>query len=452
MLGQKVLKIYSSLTAKLKAYFKDNAIGLTATISSISNGGFLLLTAFFVLTKFSSEEQGFFFTFLSFAALIQLFDFGLSYAGLQTASHFKARNDINTLNLLSRQLYRYSILSALVAFPIISLIGNLVLLQGSMLSVNAVQWHYQWFLFALCVSVNLPLNTRLALIEGCGSVLKVWQLRALQEWIAGIVLLVCLAMGLKLWSLSLAWLARALVSLFFVYENNNIFLDANYISSDQGTKFNWKHDVWPFQWRIALSILSGFLIFRSFSPIIMLVRGPILAGQFGLAIAIMNLLIAFSTAWPSSQAVKYGFFISQGKVTELLSEIKRMVINSSALAFILFVFSSAAIVCLIHQYGQFSTRLPPATVTVIVLLNALIHHIVICFAIPLRAERREPLLAVSVIGSVITAVLVWGATVYSNSMGIAVIHLVCTLSGLIVTTIIFKNRLIYWKLNNNAGC
>ena len=80
-----------------------------------------------------------------------------------------------------------------------------------------------------------------------------------------------------------------------------------------------------------------------------------------------------------------------------------------------------------------------------VLLTASIHHLVMCMAVPLRAERMEPLLTISFFGSLATCVAIWLAAHYGTLFDIALTNLACASIGLIFATRIYRERLHQWS-------
>jgi len=80
-------------------------------------------------------------------------------------------------------------------------------------------------------------------------------------------------------------LAKAIVAAVWLWLGDALKMESE---TPAFSSKRWMSEVWPFQWKIGLSMLSGFLIFRAFSPLILIEKGPVLAGQFGLTFSVMN--------------------------------------------------------------------------------------------------------------------------------------------------------------------
>ena len=135
--------------------------------------------------------------------------------------------------------------------------------------------------YLLGVFLNQLTIPQMSLREGSGRVTQMWRLRLVQEWLAGIACLLALQAGWGLWSLGAFVGTRAAVAAVWLTIGDTL------PTGEEHPPYSlerWMAEIWPFQWKIGVSWLSGFLIFRVFAPIILLEKGPVAAGQFGLAI------------------------------------------------------------------------------------------------------------------------------------------------------------------------
>ncbi len=62
----------------------------------------------------------------------------------------------------------------------------------------------------------------------------------------------------------------------------------------------WRSEVWPFQWRIAVSWMCSYFTVQVFIPILFAVRGPIDAGKMGMALSITGYMTVLALAWTST--------------------------------------------------------------------------------------------------------------------------------------------------------
>lgn len=407
-----------------------------AMASTASGGVALLAIAWLAARRLTAEELGFFFSFLSFGALVQLGDFGLSYATLQAAGQLAGSGRLHDLAPLERRVVKWNLLATAVASVVVLALGWATF--STQMATSPIRWQSPWLAYlAAVIAVQLTMP-RISLREGGGRIEQMWALRLAQELVAGAACLVALHLGAGLYSLSAFAGMRALVAASWLAFADRL---QHRESAEPYSLARWMAEVWPFQWKIGLSNLSGFLIFRSFSPIVLLEKGPVAAGQFGLAISFMNLLIAVTTAWPVSQAAHYAALNASRNFRELRRSFPVMLWASSAFAAV-----AAAGMCVVlveaRAFGiSVALRLPQMSTTALILGTAVIHHVVACFAVFLRAEGREPLLVASVAGSIGTVAIIW-ATAHAGSLhDIALANLLCTMVGIPVVLLLFRSRI-----------
>jgi len=402
----------------------------------------MLAAALCVAWRLSVDEQGFFFVFLSFGALLQLGDFGLSYAALQSASHFKAIEDNAGLAALRIRAAQINMISLSGTAVLVGVLGAVIFSSSG----SGRDWLGPWLFFVASAWAAHIYNVEIALIEGGRSSIEAWRFRLVQEALSGCVFIAALIGGARLWSLGIYGITRAALATLWLLRAR--FRVAH--CPQHEAQFEWAKEVWPFQWRIGLSALSGFLIFQAFNPIVMVEQDPSAAGKFGMSLAIMNMLLLVTTAWPISQAARYVTLIGQKDLRAAKHAFSRMLIMSSAFAASLAGGVYFALWWASYKGLPLADRASDMATTGLLLIAALVHHAVHCFAVILRAERREPLLPISVGGGVITVFLVWVLARYGNIYHIAVAYLACTVVGMLVVLWYYKHSAIN-QLSSNEN-
>lgn len=376
-----------------------------------------LLAVVCVVRNYGVELQGLFFSFLSLAALIQLCDFGVGYASLQMAGHLRARGDVAAAAMLRRQARRRGLAWLAGAGGVVA-----VVVAVSMPASVAQPWLGPWCALALGAGALQWAQLELAWLEGARSVSQAWRLRFMQESLGATGFVCSLLIGLGLWSLALYFGLRAAVPLLGG-------LGTSRDAEPGGEAFSWT-ELWPFQWRIGLSALAGFLVFQALNPLLLISQGTAATARFGIALAIMNMLLLLSTAWPLSQAARFAGLLAQGDVTGLRLRFARLLLPSLALALAAALSAWLLVAVLLSQLPMLAERLPDLITLTGLLLAGLAHHATACYAVVLRAERLEPLLCLSVIGGVGGLVLMAAVAQIADLPAVAATHLACTLLGL----------------------
>jgi len=398
----------------------------------------VIVTALWRLTPI---EQGLYFSFQSFGALLQLSEFGLSYAVLQTASHLVATDRRSAIAALAARAMRRNAVNMTIAALVVGALGAALFAMRSTPAGTTVEWFGPWLTFVVTVIATQYVAPLIAAREGSGAVREVWRFRFAQELVTGLVFVGALAAKLGLWSLACYWGARFVTSMLWLKIAPATYRD------NAPTEFSareWSEEVWPFQWKIGLSYLSGFFVFFSFSPIVLSEQGAVNAGRIGLSVGLMNMLLAVTTVWPQSQAARYGHLLGTGDVAGLHRHFLRVSIRSTIACIVGVIALSSGLAVWSALGLPFAERYAEPASSAILLATATVHHVVICFAVLLRAERREPFLLVSVVGGVVSALGIWLSARYGSMLTVVVTNLVLTLMGLPIAYGLYKRRRRVW--------
>jgi hypothetical protein len=430
-----------------------------SVLTRVVQAGAALATIALVAIRLDAGLQGYFYTLLALVAFLPLADFGVSYAMMQSASHQAGRlrwtptgvdgesTALRDAGQLLSVAQRWNIATTGIATLLLAVVGTRVLRVGG---ASPPLLLYQWAALLACMAGWQLLAPRLALLEGGGLVDRVWRFRLTQEILAGLLLAGGLIAGLGLFSLALSAAGRL--------THTALWLAGDALSTSRLPSNHWRHaiaqwrsDVWPFQWRIGLSVLAGFLIYQLFAPTLLATQGAEVAGRFGMTVAVTNGLLSVTTGWLNSQAPRFGVLVAAKEYAALDRDFGRTFRRSSALATV----GAVALVCglvLGQSYApRLASRMLPLLPFTLFALSAVINHFVFAFAVYLRAHRREPLLLPSVLGAVVWAVaLIWAARTGSPTL-VAGVYLGMTLIGLVLASAIFLVCRERWHVVPDAG-
>lgn len=426
-----------------------------------------LVTIGFVGHFLTPVGQGYYYTILSFVAFVLLGEFGLNYAVMQSASHESAALTggenaaaVNTrtrrrLRMLLSGADRFNACTTTLAVLIVAGIGTHMLGAARGVDVaDETTWAGPWTLAILGVAANQLLAPRVALLEGVGEVTAVWQFRLRQEFLIAAVLWGALASGLGLWSVGLAYTTRFVYLSLWLrsHRATRLLRELGRMSAeDRPWSTYWRTEVWPFQWRIGLSVLAGYMIFQLFTPIMFALRGARVAGQFGMTLTITNGLLIATTAWLNSQAPLYGRLIAQRAYGELNSQFARAVRSSFAVVVVASLVLVSLVALLESRAHPMSERVLPTVPFALLTASTVVNHLIFALAVYLRAHRKEPLLVISVCGAIATALTLYVTARFANVTWVAGSYLALTVLGGLVTLSIFLSRSRAWHAREYVG-
>jgi hypothetical protein len=387
-----------------KAFF--NHIVLSQRLWQALSG--ILLVGF--LTHFLSiAEQGWYYSFISISSLFTLLDLGLSVVILQLSAHYfvgnrwgkngilSGKNTDQFLSLLKQSLHLYFKLGSI--FCLLMIPAGIIFfgLTSSQVSFN-ISWHLAWVALAVATTLNIFLLPIFSAIEGSGSISEVYLVRLVQGVVGSIACWIVLASGGFLWAASMIPLSAFFVAVAWLLMSRPMLLRE--VFNHSGAHIIWSSEVWPLQWRIGLSWLSGYLLTQIYTPILFYYQGAEVAGQMGLSLTLANMLGILAQSWIARRVPSMAQSVSK-KNWQAFDEIFRRDFMVSVAFYLLGVLAFCFLYFLISD-TKYSERVLSFWPFLGLLAVVLINHINGALAAHLRSYKKEPLVWVSLAGTMLT--------------------------------------------------
>lgn len=392
------------------------------------------VAVFLVASYLSPAQQGYYYAFGSILALQLFFEMGLSYVVLQTASHefvglhWGEHGQVEGVAhaverfhvFLARALKWY--FSIAVAFVFVVLPAGIAFFATRGLEASDFSWRLPWAAVVITTALGLILSPLLAAIEGSGQILAVARVRVVQGVAGSVVLVLVLLSDGGLYVSSAMVLTSFMVGMVWLYWKKRVLvlrllshLRAPKAKLDEDAGFSWRQEVWPMQWRIAVSWMSGYFISQLFVPVLFYYDGPVVAGKMGMTIAIMNVLAVAGITWLNVRMPQLGKLAAVKDWTRF-DECFFLAFRRSAYVMALGALSAVAIIIVLQGYAIGARLLSPLEVSLLV-LNTLIAHVISALAQYLRAHRQEPFIWLSLIGAMLVGLSTWLLGKYFSSFG-----------------------------------
>ncbi len=415
------------------------------------------LISIFVFAQFLlPEEQGFYFTFASIIALQVFVELGFSAVIVQCVSHECA--NLNLLDcgiLVGPRQYRDRLASfmklilkwygvATLLIIILLLPSGYVFFLKQQAKYAGIVWQSPWFCLVLSFSIFFYLSPLLCFLEGCGRMKEVAKMRFIQDLVANLLLWGGCFGKISLWVAPLCYAGRSLVVLLWVGTSWRRRFFTELLASKPQTIVDWRNEVFPFQWRMALSWVSGYFIFQLFNPVLFVYHGAVVAGQMGLSLSACNSIAAIAIAWINTKTPVFGNLIAKKRYVEL-DELFFRILKQS---FVVILFLVVCFIVMIYFLQLFQPSLGGRFLPILplLLLNGalLINHLSFSQAAYLRAHKREPLLVNSIIMACLMGLSTYFLGRFYSAAGIACGYFVLTCFGLIWVTMVFLQKRRIW--------
>lgn len=431
----------------------DSAV-LFGILSSIMRLGSGPVTALLIAFYFTPELQGYYFTFGSLLALQVFVELGLGTVIIQFASHEWSRlglderrrivgspEGLSRLASLGRLAFRwYAIAGGIIAVGL-GLAGYGFFSQSPHLGID---WVVPWFVLCVLTGIRLCLVPVWSLLEGCNQASQVYAYRFVEGIVITLSIWVAIVLRGGLWTPAVSIVAGLFCSAAFLRQRYWQFLRP-FFSPPIGPRISWRFEVWPMQWRIALSWLSGYFIFSLFTPVLFHYHGAVVAGQMGMTGSVVGALSGVSSVWLLTKAPRFGVLIANKEYGTL----DQLFFRSAAASVVVTCCGAATIWGIIYLLyfldHPLAMRVLPPLPAGLFLTATVLMQSSFPLAVYLRAHKKEPFLSVSVGGGVLIGLSTWQLGSRFGAIGMAAGYLaVVALFSLPVGTAIWYRCRTEW--------
>ena len=385
----------------------DSAI-LFTIFSRIIQAAGGIISIIFIAFFLNKEEQGYYYTFASILAVQIFFELGLSGILTQYTAHEFAHLKFEEDGKISGPIVHQSRLSSLLYFcvkwfGIISFFLLILLIIVGFVffsryeSKANIDWKTPWVILCVSTALNLFIDPLLAFFEGIGLVRDMAKVRLVQKSTNVILLLVFFSLGFKLYSAALASLVAILVNFAQIFFSTRIRVLKKVWYLKGEFAVNYLKEIFPFQWRIALSWISGYFIFQLFNPVLFATEGAATAGQMGMTLQALNGIAGVSMSWIVTKVPAFSAFIAtrnfKGLNRSFDATLKQLAIVNLGLSAIFI----GGIFLLQLFHSPFSSRFLSLWPSLLFTITAFANQIIFAWATYLRCHKKEPFLINSIV-------------------------------------------------------
>lgn len=410
-----------------------------------------------IASRFSKEQQGFYYTINSLLAMQIFFELGLTgviatfasheFAGLRWCERGRVEGDPKSLarftGLLCKSVKWFGIAAILLAVMLMPV--GLIFFGGGESVSAGFAWRLPWILAVLGTALNLMVVPFFAIIMGSGDVVTVNH----REMIGGIIgtCISWLVMGMHggLYAACAVSFGNVVISWSYLLKQKPELLQLAWNGIFTATKgertadgLSWKDEVWPLQWRSGVSWGAGYFIFQIFTPVLFKYQGAAVAGQMGMTMSACNALLAVCVTWISAKSPEFGKYIALRQWAEL-DQLFFKVFKQSLAIVVSGAITGWSLIYYLQTNYQLGQRFLPSSQVALLLVAIVIMVINNSYAVYLRAHKQEPLMLVTICASLLygTSTMILGK--YYSSFGV--------ISGFLAITMIFCLPAIYFVWN-----
>lgn len=432
-----------------KSVTKDVIYTLTNSLWRIVSGP---ITLIFIPLFLTPELQGFWYTFISLAALSIFADLGFTtivaqfsaheYAHLQYNNQTKIlegnNENIKKIGSLFRFVIKWALTVSLFGFPLILLVGvGMFLGKG-----ESINWILPWMLYIISSGLSFTTNVILSFLEGCNQIAEIQKNKIISAISISISTWIFLYSGFNLFALAITAAIGTLLNLSLLFFRFKNLLFQLFLKS-KGYYINWKKDFFRLIWKYAISWSSGYFIFQIYTPITFQFHGSIEAGKVGISMALATAMFTIANVWIYVSTPKLNMFASRREWKSM----DKLLLKSTILS--VFTFAAGILIVLValnfhtgklHFLKRFLGIIPMC----ILLCAWLIQLIINALAVYLRAHKQEPLVWLSVASAIFIAASTLIISKFLSSDYLFIGFLIAVMLGLPSTCFIFVRKRRDW--------
>ena len=243
----------------------------------------------------------------------------------------------------------------------------------------------------------------MAFTEGLGKVREIARMRLVQQTVYIVGVIVFLFSGFKLYSSALATTVAFLSVVVMFFFSGNTRRLANLWKLKGSWKVNYRKEIFPYQYKIALSWISGYFIFQLFNPVLFATEGPVVAGQMGMTLAALNGISSLSMSWMSTKVPVFCSFIAQQAYDKLNAVFNKSFFQLVLVNLCLLIFFILFLQGVSYFHFPLAHRFLNTIPLVMLCTVTFVNQLIFSWATYLRSHKQEPYLLNSIIGGILTA-------------------------------------------------
>lgn len=432
-----------SLPERATIYAMTHRLGSSA-------GG--LLMASLVALYFSPELQGFYYTFASLLSLQTFVELGFGELVQQFVSHEwaacsstdaaeRARAECRLSSLLRLSLVWYGRVSLLLMAGLG--IGGSLYFRAFSPGTFDLSRELAWWLATAATAAMVFLTPCFSFLEGANLVERAQGTRLAQSLVSRLAGFAAIVWGAGLFTVAVTRAASLLVGTAGVAGRVSDFL-RRFWHRETGPRLSWRGEIWPLQWKFALTWLSGYVVNTLFTPVLFAFHGPEVAGRMGMTVSAAAAISSAAFAATTTKVPRLALAAARREFREMDSLFRRATLSSlglaaaGALAFLLGLVAARKLDLAI------AARFLPPFEAALFLAAIVLQQLRFAMGSYLRAHKEEPFVFLAAVEGLLALVFLTVLGRSFGSLGMVSGFLGLTLLTLVPAVAIFERSRSLW--------
>lgn len=246
--------------------------------------------------------------------------------------------------------------------------------------------------------------------------------------------------GANLWAAPVLSAISAITCIYYLaVTQRNFFLPFFELPARGG--MNWRREILPMQWRLALQGVVSYLVFSLLTPVMFHYHGPVVAGQMGMTLQLVLAVQSIASIWVLTKVPRFGMLVAQRDFGRLDAEWR----NAALLSVLMMVVGCALLIGSLYlltvmQVAIVNRVLPPLAFAFLA-VGAMFSVGSQSLAVYLRAHKREVLMRAGLVSGVLMGSLVWKLGALYGPVGASASYM------LVMSCVAFPMALYVWHVS-----
>lgn len=317
-------------------------------------------------------------------------------------------------------------------------IGGILFLKYSAndSSIDTSIWLAPWIVICFFKSLQILISPGLTFLEGINEVESVNRFRFRQSVYERTAAWIVIIIGGKLWLFSAGTGVNLIGQFDFMFRKFGKVLKEIFGLKATKNKI-WKEEIFPLQWKYAITSISGYLNFTFIVPLIFWFLGPVDAGKFGITWAIITMFWGLSVTLISTKMPGFAMIAAKSDFGKFNRSFRKSAINSAIFLSVLIVIFIVVLFFLEILFPSIAKRFLNMLPAVFISAAIIPHHLRFAMANYMRALKKEPFWKISILDIILVFLIIIPLCKYYGILGASIGLLIVVSINTLLTYFVF---------------
>jgi len=228
----------------------------------------------------------------------------------------------------------------------------------------------------------------------------------MQALLSNVFFLVAIFSGAMLWAAPVLSSIAAFACIYYLFVSRRYFFKVFFVTPNV-IGLNWRLEIFPMQWRLALLGFVNYFIFSLLTPVMFHYHGPVIAGQMGMTLQLINAVQSIAIIWISTETPRFGAFVAKREFSQLDSAWRKATLYSVSMMLLGLLVLQGVLYVMTMSHMEFVNRVLPLFSFGLLSVGAVFALLGHCLALYLRAHLKEVFLPVGILSGGLMGFMVW---------------------------------------------